>query len=583
VGLLGLVLGAAAVWGKEPTAEVKRQLFPAQEALAKDSLDLAEREANKALTMDATVTQTHLILGEVALRKGEPTKAQAHYKKALELGGGDAEAHAGLALVALGSEDVATAETEAKAGIAADKGNWVANYAMGRVLIAQGKTDEAFKLFEKGKGLKGRADNRDYFEIGMGLVALAEKDASGAETNFIKARALAPNTLATTMTLAYMYEATGQWSQAANVLQAVETKFGGSPELSYRLGRAFENQRQWNDALRQYQKAYKADSTFTPALASLGHLYLLDRSKTGAAVDVLTRAVAKNPTPAAERDLGIALTKAGKPADAVPHLEKVMQSDPSPETKVAMARAYVAADMLDKGLPLYEDVDVATDAPAPDLMAVGAALIKAKRYEDARPWLDKALEKDPNLSDVYSRRGFIDLMAKKYDSAITNFQKKIEMDPKSASTYLNLAQAYQQTGKKAEALAAYRSATTAAPNSALVWAQLGQALAADSAAAAAKAFDRALAIDPASVAAKRGKGLTLLIQEQYAPAISLLAEATTADPNDADGLVYLAQAYAGAGKQADAKATVQRALKVDPANKAAQDLLQQLNGAAGAR
>jgi hypothetical protein len=71
--------------------------------------------------------------------------------------------------VALGSEDIATAETEAKAGIAADKGNWVANYAMGRVLIAQGKTDEAFKLFEKGKGLKGRADNRDYLRDRHGL------------------------------------------------------------------------------------------------------------------------------------------------------------------------------------------------------------------------------------------------------------------------------------------------------------------------------------------------------------------------------------------------------------------------------
>ena len=82
------------------------------------------------------------------------------------------------------------------------------------------------------------------------------------------------------MMLGAMYEATGQWSQAINVLQAAESKFGSSPLLSHRVGYAYEQQRQWNDALRQYQKAYKADSTYTPALAALGHLYLMDARKT---------------------------------------------------------------------------------------------------------------------------------------------------------------------------------------------------------------------------------------------------------------------------------------------------------------
>jgi hypothetical protein len=57
--VLALLLAGAPGWSKEPSPDVKRQLFPAQEALGKDSLDLAEREAGKALTMDATVTQTH--------------------------------------------------------------------------------------------------------------------------------------------------------------------------------------------------------------------------------------------------------------------------------------------------------------------------------------------------------------------------------------------------------------------------------------------------------------------------------------------------------------------------------------------
>jgi tetratricopeptide (TPR) repeat protein len=578
-------LGAAgeASAARDPSAEVKRQLFPAQNALGLDSLDLADREAGKALALDPNVAVTHLILGEVAWRKGEFGRAKSEYETALRLGDAEAEAQAGLALVALAADDLAAAEKAAAAAVAADKGLWLANYAYGRVLVAKGQYDAAFKAFEKGKGLKTRAERRDLFEAGMGLVALAENDAAGAETNFIKARAQAPNTVEHTMNLAAMYEATNQWGQAVNVLQAAEAQVGSSPMLSYRLGRAFENQEQWNDALRQYQKALKADSTFVSAMAALGHLYLLDRSKTPAAVEMLTRAVSQHPTPASRLDLGLALSKAGKPDEAVPHLEQVLAVEPGPEVKMALARAYVKADQLDKGLPLYEDPDVAMEATAQDLLDVASALVKAKRFDAAGPWLGRALEKDPNTSEVYAKRGFIALMADDYAGAERDFLKKLEMDPKSTLTWLNLGTVYMRQEKKAEALAAYRKATQLAPNSAQVWIQLGQALAADSAAAAQKVFDRALALDPPSLAARRGKGLTYLVLEQYAQAISPLKEVTEADPNDAEAWVYLGQAYLGSGKQAEARSCFQRALKVDPGNKEAQELLQQMSAASSSR
>src|SRR5262245_62243610 len=143
---LGTVLGAVGeAVAKEPSPDVKRQLFPAQNALGVDSLDQAWREAKKALALDPDVTQTHLILAEVAIRKGDLKTAKAEYQKAKDLGGADAEALAGLSLVAFGEDDLATAETIANQAVAADKGSWVANYALGRVRVAQGKHEEAFK------------------------------------------------------------------------------------------------------------------------------------------------------------------------------------------------------------------------------------------------------------------------------------------------------------------------------------------------------------------------------------------------------------------------------------------------------
>jgi tetratricopeptide (TPR) repeat protein len=577
---LGTMLALAPLAAaKEPSGDVKRLLFPAQEALGADNLDLAETEAAKALAADPEVTETHLILGEAAWRKGNLAKARASFTRAKELGGASAQADAGLALVALAEDDLAKAETHANAAVAADKGDWLASYALGRVLIAKGQTDAAFKLFEKGKGLKTRADRRDLFEAGMGLVALAERDVDGAQTNFIKARALAPNTVEHTMNLADMYEATEQWGQASSVLEQAELKVGESALLSYRKGHALEKQKQYNEALKQYQKALAADSTFTPAIAAIGHLYLLDTRRTAQAIEILSRAVAKQPTFQSRLDLGIALTRGGKAADAVAHLEAAQQEKDEIPVKVALASAYANAGALDKALPLYADVDVALEAPAADLVGVARELREAKRYDEARTFLDKAAERDPQNSDVHYQRGLIDLANKNFDGAVANLQKKIDADPKNANALMNLGVAYQYLRKNADAVAAFRRATVAAPNAAATWVRLGEALAADSTAAALKAYDRALAVDPESAAAKRGKGYTHLLLEQYPQAISLLLEATTAAPNDVDGWVWLGQAQLNSGKHAEARSSFQRALKLDAQNKPAQEGLQLLSSA----
>ena len=579
-----LLLSGASAWAANPSPDVKRLLFPAEAALASDSLDLAEREALKALALDPNVTVTHLLLAESAWRRGQPAKAKAEYEKAAQLGDANAEAQAGLSLVALSQDDLQSAEKTAAAAVAADKGSWLANYAMGRVLVAKGNHDEAFKHFKKGKSLKGRADRRDLFEAGMGLVALAENDAPGAETSFIKARAMSPNTVEHTMNLAAMYEVTNQWSQAANVLLAAEQKVGGSPQLSFRVGRCYEHQQQWNDALRQYQKALQADSTYAPALAALGHLYLLDKSKTPLAVEVLSRAVKLRPTPATRIDLGAALVRANRPAEAVPYLEAAVQEEASIEAKVALARAYVAAEQLDKAMPLYEDIDVALEAPAVDLLQAGNAASKAKDYERAKLLLNRALEKDPQLSDAYYRLGVVELMSKNYEAAVQHFVKKTEMDPKSAMAYVNMGIAYQGLGRLPDALTAYRQATHQAPNSVQAWVTLGQALSsADSALAAQKAYARAVALDPQNAAAKRGLGFTYLVLEKYPDAIKYLKEAVQAESEDPQGWVWLGQAQLNAGNHPEARNSFQRALKLEPGNKPAQEGLSLINGAASPR
>ena len=84
-----------------------------------DALAKAAQAAGRALELDATIAEAHLVLGEVALRRWQWTDAEARYRRALDLDPNNAAAHAGRA----------------------------------RWLLSQGRTDEALEWAQRARQL----------------------------------------------------------------------------------------------------------------------------------------------------------------------------------------------------------------------------------------------------------------------------------------------------------------------------------------------------------------------------------------------------------------------------------------------
>lgn len=87
------------------------------------------------------------------------------------------------------------------------------------------------------------------------------------------------------------------------------------------------------------------------------------------------------------------------------------------------------------------------------------------------------------------------------EAIIRALQERVGADPKDAEGWSQLGWVYFETGKYADAARAYRRATALKPDDATAWSSLGEALVmADERDpmpdAAAKAFDRAIALDP---------------------------------------------------------------------------------------
>jgi Flp pilus assembly protein TadD len=81
----------------------------------------------------------------------------------------------------------------------------------------------------------------------------------------------------------------------------------------------------------------------------------------------------------------------------------------------------------------------------------GAELLRAGRTDEALPWLHKAAEIDPELSDAWINLGVGRRRAGDLDGAEAAYRRALEINPEAASAYQNLASVLGLRGRKKEA------------------------------------------------------------------------------------------------------------------------------------
>jgi tetratricopeptide (TPR) repeat protein len=81
----------------------------------------------------------------------------------------------------------------------------------------------------------------------------------------------------------------------------------------------------------------------------------------------------------------------------------------------------------------------------------GAELLRAGRTDEALPWLRKAAEIDPELSDAWINLGVGKRRAGDLDGAEAAYRRALEINPEAASAYQNLAAVLDLRGRKKEA------------------------------------------------------------------------------------------------------------------------------------
>ncbi len=134
----------------------------------------------------------------------------------------------------------------------------------------------------------------------------------------------------------------------------------------------------------------------------------------------------------------------------------------------------------------------------------GVAYYYKNAYEAAIIEFEKALQKDPELVEVYNNLGLTYSKLRQNEKATEYFQKALELNPNFAEAYANLGVIYHLESKYTEAIEEFNKALIHKPDSAIGYTNLGNAYnAIGETVKAIKAWKQAIELDPANEEAQK--------------------------------------------------------------------------------
>jgi len=293
--------------------------------------------------------------------------------------------------------------------------------------------------------------------------------------------------------------------EAGNTDAAIElltnaSKTSNKPEISYLLGLAHHQKRDYNGAIEYLSASIKAlpetDGDYRKAIQLLGiSHYLLGHYK-----------------------------------EAIPYLEKTNRLIPdSDEITYALGVCYIQTRNTDKSREAFARMFKVQQSSAAAYLINSQMMVRQQFEELAEQELNRALELDPKLPQVNFLLGEMAIYHAQVDRGIALLQKEIEINPAFALAYYRLGEAYSRQLKWDEAIAPLQKS---------IW------------------------LNPSFSGPYIVLGKVYLKKEELPNAESMLRRATQMDPNNSSAHHLLAQVLQRANRPEEAKREFETAEKL---------------------
>ena len=499
---------------------------------AQNNLTAAMQEMDQAIKLDPGRSESYLLLALLQLRANMPDPAEANFKKAVQ-----ADPKAMNAQLALGGfyqshNRLKEAETQFRHAIEIDTQDPTPRAALVRLLMQQGKRDDAEALLKQTKkDISGKPEG--YSMLGDFYFAYSELDKALAE-----------------------YES----------LYSDHPK-EGKVKKNYIQILILKNQ--IDKASKLTDEILKTSPHDVDALVFKGELQRLQNNAAGA-VDTLQSALKNDPENAiAHYQLGTAYAQQHDMRRAEAEWREAVRIKPDmTEAQRLIATLEISRGEVDAVLQTANQI-VQAQPYAPDGYLIRSLAELAKqRYADAQKDADEANQRAPQAPGPFFQLGNIQLAQKHFADAEKFYRQALEKDPSSSEALGGLMNTFVAQKQYDKAIDAANAQIAKSPNNSNFYDLLGTALfqGRKDYTGAEAALRKAADLDKNNIDALEKLGRVQIEQGAVDRALPVYLQATKDNPREVRFFVLAGELYETKQDWDNAKAMYQQALSVSPEN-----------------
>jgi tetratricopeptide (TPR) repeat protein len=295
--------------------------------------------------------------------------------------------------------------------VQADPKDYAAHFHLALANSLLGRDAEAIAGYRKVLELKPGLYEA---ELNLGMVLLRQKQAREAAPYLEQAAARKPKEFRPRLYLSDALFEAAEYAQAEESYKAALALDPNSAAAELGLARSQARQNRIDEASPRYRRAAELDPSLKGGLLELAELY----EKAGRAAEAIP-IYAQFPENVAVRErLGQLLVEAGRPEEAIPHLEWAVATSPTSANRLALAQAYRRAHQPEKELPVLEQA-VAADPANLDLrMAYGRELRDQRKFAEAAQQFSRVAQAKPDSVPAWNELAAMLVSLENYPQAL---------------------------------------------------------------------------------------------------------------------------------------------------------------------
>ena len=450
-----------------PGAE--QEFVTAQRLMSEGDLPQAREVVLKGLALSPQSVEGYNLLGILYSQEKDYVRATAAFEHGLEIDPRSTATHNNLGSNYIAQNHTDLAKKEYLTTLRLDPGNREANYNLGRLALTERQAEVAIAYFKK-------VQPPDV-PTSMNLLAAELMAGRTADATTLAAQISDQNKndARVHFSLGIVLAEQKVYPSAVHELEIADAMQPGNVEILYNLGQAYYQSNNNAKAERAFQRALEITPESATVLYSLGKLYYTE-GRDLQAVQVLMRAHKLAPRNSDIIFLMARVSMAEKYfEDAIPLLQEGVRFDPKrPDLHAALGDCYFTTGKEAEAIREFQTlIDLAPTAGSYAFM--GLCYAHLGRYDEARKYLMKGLELDPNDPACLFNLGFIATRRGDLPAAENYLQSALKAEPDLEEALFELAGVKMKQQKFQEAVPLLRRSLELNPNRTQTYYRLGTA------------------------------------------------------------------------------------------------------------